>query len=115
MSAKIIDGKAVASELRGKVAIEAKLLAEKLGRMPGLAVVLVGDNPASDLYVRSKARSAGEFGMASFEHRLPAATSEAELLELVRVLGADPKIDGILVQLPLPRFLPPRTWTALRP
>jgi methylenetetrahydrofolate dehydrogenase (NADP+) / methenyltetrahydrofolate cyclohydrolase len=107
MSAKIIDGKAVASELRGKVAIEAKLLTEKLGRMPGLAVVLVGDNPASDLYVRSKARSAGEFGMASFEHRLPAATSEAELLELVRMLGADPKIDGILVQLPLPAKIDP--------
>jgi methylenetetrahydrofolate dehydrogenase (NADP+)/methenyltetrahydrofolate cyclohydrolase len=107
MSAKIIDGKAIASELRGKVALEAGRLGKKLGRMPGLAVVLVGDNPASDLYVRSKARSAGEFGMASFEHRLPATTSESELLELVQMLGADAKIDGILVQLPLPAQIDP--------
>jgi methylenetetrahydrofolate dehydrogenase (NADP+) / methenyltetrahydrofolate cyclohydrolase len=107
MSAKIIDGKAVANELRGKVAIEAKLLAEKLGRMPGLAVVLVGDDPASELYVRSKARATVELGMASFEHRLSATTSEAELLELVMTLGADPKIDGILVQLPLPAQIDP--------
>ena len=102
MSAKIIDGKAIANELRGKVAIEAKLLAEKLGRMPGLAVVFVGDNPASEVYVRNKARSTVDLGMASFEHKLPATTSESELLELVLTLSADLKIDGILVQLPLP-------------
>ncbi len=102
MSAKIIDGKAIANELRGKVAIEAKLLAEKLGRMPGLAVVFVGDNPASEVYVRNKARSTVDLGMASFEHKLPATTSETELLELVLTLSADLKIDGILVQLPLP-------------
>ena len=102
MSAKIIDGKAVASELRGKVAIETKRLGEKLGRMPGLAVVFVGDNPASEVYVRNKARSTVDLGMASFEYKLPATTSETELLELVLTLSADLKIDGILVQLPLP-------------
>ena len=102
MSAKIIDGKAVASELRGKVAIETKRLGERLGRMPGLAVVFVGDNPASEVYVRNKARSTVDLGMASFEYKLPATTSETELLELVLTLSADLKIDGILVQLPLP-------------
>ncbi len=107
MSAKIIDGKAIANELRGKVAIEAKLLAEKLGRMPGLAVVFVGDNPASEVYVRNKARSTVDLGMASFEHKLPATTSGSELLELVLTLSADLKIDGILVQFPLPPQIDP--------
>ena len=102
MTARSIDGKAVASELRGKVAIETKRLGEKLGRMPGLAVVFVGDNPASEVYVRNKARSTVDLGMASFEYKLPATTSETELLELVLTLSADLKIDGILVQLPLP-------------
>jgi methylenetetrahydrofolate dehydrogenase (NADP+)/methenyltetrahydrofolate cyclohydrolase len=102
MSAKIIDGKAIANELRGRIAIETKLLAEKLGRMPGLAAVLVGDNPASEVYVRNKARSTVDLGMASFEYKLPATTSETELLELVLTLGGDLKVDGILVQLPLP-------------
>jgi methylenetetrahydrofolate dehydrogenase (NADP+)/methenyltetrahydrofolate cyclohydrolase len=102
MSAKIIDGKAIASELRGKVAIEAKRLGEILGRIPGLAAVLIGDNPASEVYVRNKARATVDIGMASFEYKLPAATSETELLELVLTLSADLKIDGILVQLPLP-------------
>jgi methylenetetrahydrofolate dehydrogenase (NADP+)/methenyltetrahydrofolate cyclohydrolase len=116
MSAKIIDGKAIAGELRGKVAIEAKLLAEKLGRMPSLAVVLVGDNPASEVYVRNKARSTVDLGMASFEHKLPAATSESELLELVLTLSADLKIDGILVQLPLPAQIDPaRIVNAISP
>ena len=102
MSARIIDGKAIAGELRGRIAIESKRLAERLGRPPGLAVVLVGDNPASEVYVRSKARSTVDVGMASFEHKLAAATSETELVELVLALGADPNVDGILVQLPLP-------------
>jgi methylenetetrahydrofolate dehydrogenase (NADP+) / methenyltetrahydrofolate cyclohydrolase len=116
MSAKIIDGKAVAEELRGKVAIEARLLAEKLGRLPGLAVVLVGDNPASEVYVRNKARSTVELGMASFEHKLSATTSETELLELVLTLSADLKIDGILVQLPLPPQIDPaRVLNAISP
>ena len=116
MSAKIIDGKAVANELRGKVAIEAKLLAKKLGRMAGLAVVWVGDDPASEVYVRNKARSTVDLGMASFEHKLPATTSETELLELVLTLGADLKIDGILVQLPLPKQIDPaRILNAISP
>jgi methylenetetrahydrofolate dehydrogenase (NADP+)/methenyltetrahydrofolate cyclohydrolase len=116
MSAKIIDGKAIANELRGRVATEAKLLAEKLGRMPGLAVVLVGDNPASEVYVRNKARSSVDLGMASFEYKLPATTSETELLELVLTLSADLKIDGILVQLPLPAQInPARILNAISP
>jgi methylenetetrahydrofolate dehydrogenase (NADP+) / methenyltetrahydrofolate cyclohydrolase len=116
MSAKIIDGKAIANELRAKVAIEAKLLAEKLGRMPGLATVLVGDNPASEVYVRNKARLSVDLGMASFEHKLPATTSEAELLELVLTLSADLKIDGLLVQLPLPKQIDPaRILNAISP
>jgi methylenetetrahydrofolate dehydrogenase (NADP+)/methenyltetrahydrofolate cyclohydrolase len=102
MTAKIIDGKALAAEVRAKVAEEAKRLAPKLGRHPGLAVVLVGENPASEVYVRNKARSTVEAGMASFEHKLAADTSEAELLALVQKLNADPAVDGILVQLPLP-------------
>ena len=116
MSAKIIDGKAIANELRGRIAIETKLLAEKLGRMPGLAVVLVGDNPASEVYVRNKARATVDLGMASFEYKLPATTSETELLELVLTLSADLKIDGILVQLPLPaRIDPARILNAVSP
>jgi methylenetetrahydrofolate dehydrogenase (NADP+)/methenyltetrahydrofolate cyclohydrolase len=116
MSAKIIDGKAIANELRAKVAIEAKLLTGKLGRMPGLAVVLVGDNPASEVYVRNKARLSVDLGMASFEHKLPATTSEAELLELVLTLSADLKIDGVLVQLPLPKQIDPaRILNAISP
>lgn len=116
MSAKIIDGKAIANELRGRVAIEAKHLADKLGRMPGLAVVLVGDNPASEVYVRNKARSTVDLGMASFEYKLPATTSETELLELVLTLSADLKIDGILVQLPLPAQInPARILNAISP
>jgi methylenetetrahydrofolate dehydrogenase (NADP+) / methenyltetrahydrofolate cyclohydrolase len=116
MSAKIIDGRAIANELRAKVAIEAKLLTGKLGRMPGLAVVLVGDNPASEVYVRNKARLSVDLGMASFEHKLPATTSEAELLELVLTLSADLKIDGVLVQLPLPKQIDPaRILNAISP
>jgi methylenetetrahydrofolate dehydrogenase (NADP+)/methenyltetrahydrofolate cyclohydrolase len=102
MTAKIVDGKALAAEVRIKVAEEAKRVAAKLGRHPGLAVVLVGENPASEVYVRNKARSTVEAGMASFEHKLAADTSEAELLALVQKLNADPTVDGILVQLPLP-------------
>jgi methylenetetrahydrofolate dehydrogenase (NADP+) / methenyltetrahydrofolate cyclohydrolase len=116
MSAKIIDGKAIANELRGRIAIETKLLAEKLGRMPGLAAVLVGDNPASEVYVRNKARSTVDLGMASFEYKLPATTSETELLELVLTLGGDLKVDGILVQLPLPKQIDPaRILNAISP
>ena len=116
MSARIIDGKAIAEELRGRVAIEARLMAEKLGRPPSLAVVLVGDNPASEVYVRNKARATVDSGLASFEHKLPATTSETEVLELVLTLSADLKIDGILVQLPLPASIDPaRILNAVSP
>jgi methylenetetrahydrofolate dehydrogenase (NADP+)/methenyltetrahydrofolate cyclohydrolase len=102
MTAKIIDGKALAAEVRGKVAEEAKRVTTKLGRTPGLAVVLVGENPASQVYVRSKSRATVEAGMKSFEHKLTTEASESELLALVNRLNADTAVDGILVQLPLP-------------
>ena len=96
----IIDGKAAAATIRAEVAAEVAALADRL--VPGLAVVLVGEDPASQVYVRSKAKQTVEAGMASFEHRLPADTSEAELMALVAQLNADEAVDGILVQLPLP-------------
>jgi methylenetetrahydrofolate dehydrogenase (NADP+)/methenyltetrahydrofolate cyclohydrolase len=102
VSATIIDGKAVAASLRARVATEVASLRAATGVTPGLAVVLVGDDPASAIYVRNKARDTREAGMAGFEHRLPAETSQAELLDLVRRLNADPGVHGILVQLPLP-------------
>jgi methylenetetrahydrofolate dehydrogenase (NADP+)/methenyltetrahydrofolate cyclohydrolase len=103
MTAKILDGKAVAAEVRAQVAQEAVGVAKKLGRKPGLAVVLVGADPASEVYVRNKGRSTIEAGMESFEHKLPDTASEAEVLALVQKLNADDKVDGILVQLPLPK------------
>lgn len=99
--ARIIDGKAYAEGLRGRVAQAVADLAAQ-GIVPGLAVVLVGEDPASQVYVRNKARQTHETGMRSFEHRLPASTSQADLLALVATLNADPAVDGILVQLPLP-------------
>ncbi|WP_156680175.1 bifunctional methylenetetrahydrofolate dehydrogenase/methenyltetrahydrofolate cyclohydrolase FolD [Sphingomonas profundi] len=102
MAAAIIDGKAFAARLRARVAAAVPAFADAAGRVPGLAVVLVGDDPASAVYVRAKARMTAEAGMAGFEHRLPAATDQAALLDLVRRLNADPAVDGILVQLPLP-------------
>ncbi len=101
MSAHIIDGKQVAAELRATIASEVSALAET-GVQPGLAVVLVGEDPASQVYVRSKAKQTVEVGMASFEHRLAVETSQAQLLDLIATLNADPRVDGILVQLPLP-------------
>jgi methylenetetrahydrofolate dehydrogenase (NADP+)/methenyltetrahydrofolate cyclohydrolase len=101
MSATLIDGKAIAAELRRKVAAETAALVER-GAQPGLAVVLVGEDPASHVYVRNKAAQTIEAGMLSFEHRLSADVSEAELLALVAALNADDSVDGILVQLPLP-------------
>lgn len=103
MSAKILDGKAIADELRAKVAQEAAKISAKLGRKPGLAAVLVGEDPASQTYVKSKAKATNEAGMVSFEHRLPENTSEKDLLALVAKLNADDAVDGILVQLPLPK------------
>ena len=102
MTATIIRGKEVAAALRARVADEAKALTAKSGVVPGLAVVLVGEDPASQIYVRNKVRDTAEAGMNSFEHRLPAETSQADLLALVERLNADPAVNGILVQLPLP-------------
>jgi methylenetetrahydrofolate dehydrogenase (NADP+)/methenyltetrahydrofolate cyclohydrolase len=103
MTATVIDGKAIAAALRGKVATEVKRLTAEHGLTPGLAVVLAGNNPASESYVGSKAKATKEAGMNSFDHRLPDTVGEAELLALVKKLNADPAVHGILVQLPLPK------------
>ena len=105
MTAAVIDGKAFAATLRAKVADFAASFASSTGRKAGLAVVLVGDDPASRVYVAAKGKATLECGMASFEHRLPADTTQAALLALVGQLNADPLVDGILVQLPLPKQL----------
>lgn len=105
MTADIIDGRAFAARIRAEVAAHVARLRSAAGLEPGLAVVLVGEDPASQVYVRSKHKATVEAGMASFEHRLPAATSEAVLLALVARLNADPAVHGILVQLPLPAHL----------
>ena len=102
MTAEIIDGKAFAARLRGEVAEQVAALKRDHAITPGLAVVLVGEDPASQVYVRNKHKQTLEAGMESFEHRLPAETPEAELLDLVGRLNADPAVHGILVQLPLP-------------
>ena len=105
MTAAVIDGKAFAATLRAKVAVFAASFERSAGRKAGLAVVLVGEDPASQVYVRSKGKATLECGMASFEHRLSADTAQADLLALVDRLNADPLVDGILVQLPLPDHL----------
>ena len=105
MAARVIDGKAFAATLRERVAVEVTKLREEQGLVPGLAVVLVGEDAASSVYVRSKGKQSVEAGIASFEHRLPADTSEADLLAMVARLNADPAVHGILVQLPLPGHL----------
>ena len=105
MSAATIDGKAFAATLRGKIGEQARAFEAEAGRKAGLAVVLVGEDPASQVYGRSKGKATLEAGMSSFEHKLPADTSQAELLALVAQLNADPAVDGILVQLPLPAGL----------
>jgi methylenetetrahydrofolate dehydrogenase (NADP+) / methenyltetrahydrofolate cyclohydrolase len=105
MTAKVIDGKLFAAKVRAQVQVQVARLREEHGIQPGLAVVLVGEDPASQVYVRNKHASTIEVGMASFEHRLPADTSEADLLALVKSLNADAKVHGILVQLPLPSHL----------
>ncbi|WP_285294690.1 bifunctional methylenetetrahydrofolate dehydrogenase/methenyltetrahydrofolate cyclohydrolase FolD [Aureimonas altamirensis] len=102
MQAKLIDGKAEAANVRAAVAARAAAFTERHGRKPGLAVVLVGNDPASEVYVASKVRLTREAGMESFEHCLPADTAQDDLLALVRALNADDGVDGILVQLPLP-------------
>ena len=103
--AALIDGKAFAANLRARIGALAADFARATGRRPGLAVVLGGEDPASQVYVGAKARACEEAGIASFEHRLPAETSEAELLALVERLNRDDTVDGILVQMPLPNGL----------
>ena len=104
MTARVIDGRAFAGRVRAAVAAEVERV-KAAGVVPGLAVVLVGEDPASEVYVRSKGKQTVEAGMASFEHRLPRETSEADLLALIGRLNADERVHGILVQLPLPPHL----------
>ncbi len=105
MTAKVIDGKAFAAKVRGQVAEHVARLKAEHGLTPGLAVVLVGEDPASQVYVSSKGKSTVEVGMNSYEHKLDRETSEADLLALIDRLNRDPKVHGILVQLPLPKHL----------
>jgi methylenetetrahydrofolate dehydrogenase (NADP+)/methenyltetrahydrofolate cyclohydrolase len=105
---KIIDGKAFAAALRRRIAEQVQVVKTRHGVTPGLAVVLVGDNPASKVYVKNKGEQTKESGMASFEHKLPAGTGQAELLALVDRLNKDPAVNGILVQLPLPKQIDPQ-------
>ena len=105
MTATLIDGKAYAAKLRAEIAEGVNAFRTETGLLPGLAVVLVGDDPASAVYVKSKERLTVEVGMRSFSHRLPADTSQEELMALVKTLNADDAVDGILVQLPLPKHL----------
>jgi methylenetetrahydrofolate dehydrogenase (NADP+)/methenyltetrahydrofolate cyclohydrolase len=107
MSARVIDGKAVAQAVRERVREEVAAYRAETGRAPALATVLVGDDPASEIYVRGKHRACAEVGMDSVNHALDASTSEADVLDLVARLGADPEIDGILVQLPVPEQIDP--------
>ena len=105
MTAKIIDGKVIAADLRARVADEVARVKREHNLVPGLAVVLVGHDPASEVYVRSKHTQTQAAGMASFEHKLPADVSQADLLAVVAKLNRDPAVHGILVQLPLPKGL----------
>jgi methylenetetrahydrofolate dehydrogenase (NADP+) / methenyltetrahydrofolate cyclohydrolase len=109
MTARIIDGKVIASELRARVADEVARVQRAHGLTPGLAVVLVGSDPASQVYVRSKHKQTQAAGMASFEHVLPADIAQDELLALIGQLNRDPSVHGILVQLPLPKSLAAET------
>lgn len=105
MTAQLIDGTAIGAKVRGQVAEEAKALFEKTGKRPGLATVLVGENPASQAYVKSKRKACAELGMESFGYELPATSTQEEVEGLVAKLNADPNVHGILVQLPLPDHL----------
>src|ERR1700761_4049750 len=105
MTARIIDGKIIAAELRTRVADEVARVRREHQLTPGLAVVLVGSDPASEVYVRSKHKQTQAAGMASFEHKLPADVAQGDLLALIHKLNHDPAVHGILVQLPLPKSL----------
>jgi methylenetetrahydrofolate dehydrogenase (NADP+) / methenyltetrahydrofolate cyclohydrolase len=116
MAARPIDGKAVAAAVRERVKVDVAAYEEEFGRVPGLATVLVGEDPASEIYVRNKRRVSEEVGMRSIHHAPDAAIREEELLELVRELGEDEAVDGILVQLPLPAHIDPdRVVAAIDP
>jgi methylenetetrahydrofolate dehydrogenase (NADP+) / methenyltetrahydrofolate cyclohydrolase len=116
MSARLIDGKAVAAAVRERVAAEVGEYAARAGRTPVLATVIVGEDPASEIYIRNKHRACEEVGMRSVHRGLPAETSEEELLDLVAGLGADGDVDGILVQLPVPDHIDPdRVVAAIDP
>ncbi len=116
MAARVIDGKAVAAAVRERVANEVGIYRQEMGRAPVLATVIVGDDPASEIYVRNKHRACEEAGMGSVHHGLAAETTEDALLELVAKLGSDPDVDGILVQLPVPEHIDPdRVVAALDP
>ena len=97
MSARIIDGKTIAADLRGRIADAVHRLRRDRGIVPGIAVVLVGDNPASEVYVRTKSKAVAEAGMKAFDHKLPASTSEPELITLISELNANEEVSGILV------------------
>jgi methylenetetrahydrofolate dehydrogenase (NADP+)/methenyltetrahydrofolate cyclohydrolase len=103
MSARIIDGKTIAADLRGRITDAVHRLRRDRGVVPGIAVVLVGDNAASEVYVRNKSKAVAESGMRAFDHKLPASTSQFDLLALVSELNANEEVSGILVQLPLPK------------
>jgi len=115
MTARRIDGKAIADDIRAEVAAGVAALRRDRGITPGLSTVLVGDNPASHKYVSMKRKMSAEVGIESYHNELPATASQAEVLELVRSLGADPKIHGILVQLPLPDQVDEKTILAAVP
>ncbi|HEY6860454.1 MAG TPA: bifunctional methylenetetrahydrofolate dehydrogenase/methenyltetrahydrofolate cyclohydrolase FolD [Pseudolabrys sp.] len=103
MSARIIDGKSISADLRGKVADAVHRLRRDRGIVPGIAVVIVGNNPASEVYVRNKSKAVAESGMIAFDRKLPATASETELIDLITKLNTDEEVNGILVQLPLPK------------
>jgi methylenetetrahydrofolate dehydrogenase (NADP+)/methenyltetrahydrofolate cyclohydrolase len=107
VAARTIDGKAVGAAVRQRVRADVAAYEQEAGRVPNLVTVIVGDDPASEIYIRNKHRACGEAGMRSAHHGLPAATSEEELLRLVAALGEDDDVDGILVQLPVPAHIDP--------
>ncbi len=108
MAARLIDGKALALQVRARLATESAAVLAKIGMRPGLATILVGDDPASHQYVKSKQKACEEAGIYIDDHKLPASTTQAELLALIEKTNADPKIHGILVQLPLPKHIESR-------
>ena len=108
MAARLIDGKALALQVRARLATESAAVLAKVGMRPGLATILVGDDPASHQYVKSKQKACEEAGIYIDDHKLPASTTQAELLALIEKTNADPKIHGILVQLPLPKHIESR-------